>query len=75
MSIDTEVYDSSLLRKVAAQCGTIAPAKKLPSIETKKSWSLPGFGAGVRVATALGYVPIEVLRRGDPIKTQGHLDF
>jgi hypothetical protein len=38
--------------------------------KTKKSWSLPGFGAGARVTTAFGYVPVEALRRRDPIKTR-----
>jgi hypothetical protein len=70
MKQDSEVYDSSLLRKVAAQCGSIATSKKEPPVVTKRSWSLPGFGAGARVATAFGNVPVEVLRRGDPIKTQ-----
>ena len=70
MKQDSEDYDSSLLRKVAAQCGSIAASKKEPAIVTKRSWSLPGFGAGTRVATSFGYVPVEVLRHGDPIKTQ-----
>jgi hypothetical protein len=70
MKQDSEVFDSSLLQKVATQCGPIATSSKEPSIEIKKSWSLPGFGAGTRVATAYGFVPVEALRRGDPIKTQ-----
>jgi len=70
MKRDSEVYDSSLLRKVAVQCGSIAASKKEPAKVTKRSWSLPGFGAGTRVATAFGYVPVELLRHGDPIKTQ-----
>jgi hypothetical protein len=70
MMQNSEVYDSSLLQKVASQCGSTAAKSKEPPIVTKRSWSLPGFGAGARVATAFGYVPVEVLRRGDPIKTQ-----
>lgn len=70
MNVVSEVFDSSLLRKVAGQCGSVTTAKKEPSIRTTRSWSLPGFGAGTRIATAFGYVPIEVLRLGDPIKTQ-----
>ena len=70
MKQDSEVFDSSLLQKVATQCGPIATSSKEHSIEIKKSWSLPGFGAGTRVATAYGFVPVEALRRGDPIKTQ-----
>ena len=67
---NSDVLDSSLLQKVAAQCGSVAAISKEPSIATEGSWSLPGFGAGARVATAFGYVPIEALRRRDPIKTQ-----
>ena len=65
-----DVQESSLLRKIAAQCGSVeAPPKKQPTVP-EKTWSLPGFGAGARVATAFGHVPVEVLRRGDPVKTQ-----
>lgn len=67
---NSEVYDSSLLQKIAAQCGSTAVKSKEPPVVTKSSWSLPGFGAGARVATAFGNVPVEVLRHGDPIKTQ-----
>ncbi|MFT7146096.1 MAG: hypothetical protein ACJASZ_000970, partial [Yoonia sp.] len=70
MMRNSEVYDSSLLQKIAAQCGSTAAKSKEPPVVTKRSWSLPGFGAGARVATAFGNVPVEVLRRGDPIKTQ-----
>ncbi|WP_375342486.1 Hint domain-containing protein [Yoonia sediminilitoris] len=63
-------FDFSLLQKVAAQCGTVAAISKEPSVAPEGSWSLPGFGAGASVATAFGYVPVEALRRRDPIKTQ-----
>ncbi len=33
-------------------------------------WSLPGFGAGARVVTSFGKVPVEALRRRDPVKTR-----
>ena len=65
-----DVQESSLLRKIAAQCGSVeAPPKKQPTVP-EKTWSLPGFGAGALVATAFGHVPVVVLRRGDPVKTQ-----
>ena len=32
-------------------------------------WSLPGFGAGAKVMTSFGAVPVEALRRRDPVRT------
>jgi len=64
------VFESSLLQKSAAQSGSVAAISKEPSIKPEGIWSLPGFGAGARVATAFGYVPVEALRRRDPIKTR-----
>ena len=64
------VFESSLLQKAAAQSGSVAAISKEPSIKPEGIWSLPGFGAGARVATAFGYVPVEALRRRDPIKTR-----
>jgi hypothetical protein len=40
------------------------------TVEMGNTWSLPGFGAGARVTTAFGYVPVEALRLRDPIKTR-----
>lgn len=37
---------------------------------TKMPWSLPGFGAGARVSTGLGNVPVEALRLRDPVRTR-----
>ncbi|KQI71242.1 hypothetical protein AN191_13165 [Loktanella sp. 5RATIMAR09] len=67
---NSDFSDSSLLQKVAAQCGQAAASPKVPATAAEGSWYLPGFGAGARVATAFGYVPVEALRRRDPIKTQ-----
>ena len=70
MTQNSQVFDSSLLQKVAAQCGSVATTSKKPSNGTKRPWSLSGFGAGARVTTAFGYVPVEALRRRDPVKTR-----
>ena len=32
-------------------------------------WTLPGFGGKSRVLTSFGHLPIEALRRNDPLKT------
>ncbi|WP_439154624.1 Hint domain-containing protein [Yoonia sp.] len=37
---------------------------------TTMPWSLPGFGAGARVSTGFGTVPVEALRIRDPVKTR-----
>jgi hypothetical protein len=67
---NSEVHDPSLLRNVAAQGGSVAAPSKEPLSATERRWSLPGFGSGAMVATTLGDVPVEALRRHDPIKTR-----
>jgi hypothetical protein len=37
---------------------------------TTMLWSLPGFGAGARVFTGFGNVPVQALRLRDPVKTR-----
>jgi len=62
---------SSLLERVSAQCRSVAAAPEKRSIETNELvWSLPGFGAGTQICTSFGYLPIEALRRRDPVKTR-----
>lgn len=65
---------TSMLERIAAQAKPNAAGSSL--IETpveEQVWSIPGFGAGARVQTSFGLVPVEALRVGDPIKTgSGH---
>jgi hypothetical protein len=35
------------------------------------AWTLPGFGADVRVTTSFGDLPLHALRRRDPLRTPG----
>jgi len=35
----------------------------------QKDWSMPGFGTGTCIETSFGDVPVELLRRGDPVRT------
>lgn len=62
---------SSMLERVSAQCETKTDSTAAPLRPNKPAiWSLPGFGAGASVLTAFGHVPVELLRRGDAIKTR-----
>lgn len=66
-----EISESALLQRIAAQCSSDTAVADEPSITTKSPfWSLPGFGAGARVATSFGHVPVEALRRRDPVRTR-----
>lgn len=58
------LQDKQVLRN-----STPASARE-PTNVTTMPWSLPGFGTGARVSTAFGYVPVEVLRLRDPVKTR-----
>ena len=69
--LEQEISETTLLQKIAAQCISDMVVVKEPSIAAKKPvWSLPGFGAGARVATSFGHVPVEALRRRDAVRTQ-----
>jgi len=69
--------DSALLQRIAAQVAQPAPAQaseknKVITPEesaVEKTWGFTGFGPKSRVLTSFGYVPMEALRRRDPIKT------
>lgn len=62
---------SSMLERVSAQCDIGAEPAPAPLRPNKPAlWSLPGFGAGASVLTAFGNLPVELLRRGDAIKTR-----
>lgn len=61
---------TSMLQRIAAQ--TQSTAKEIETDEPtadEQVWSIPGFGAGARVQTSFGLVPVEALRRGDSLKT------
>jgi hypothetical protein len=67
-----ENSDFALLQRIAAQCKSDDATVEETSTEIKTPfWTLPGFGAGARVVTSFGYVPIEALRLRDAIKTRG----
>ena len=69
--LQEEIFSSALLQSVAAKCKTNAVLAEKPSVATKKhSWFIPGFGAGARVATSFGHVPVEALRCRDEIRTR-----
>lgn len=56
--------------RVAARTG---PGRRPPR-QAPINWSLPGFCSGARVTTSFGDLPIQALRRRDPLRTvQGTL--
>lgn len=75
--------ESALLQRIAAQVAQ--PSAKIPNhidavvadsdlevVEppvVEKTWDFEGFGPKARILTSFGYVPMEALRRRDPIKT------
>jgi len=60
----------SMLERIAAQTKQAEPVAK-PAAQTAApiDWAMPGFGAGARVETSFGHVPVEALRRRDPVRT------
>jgi len=68
--INQDVALTSMLQRIAAQTKPIAAASNVKEKSVDEQvWSIPGFGAGARVQTSFGLVPVEALRIGDPIKT------
>ena len=63
--------ESALLERVAQQ-SISSPENQQSPVEpvVEKDWAMSGFGAKCRVMTSFGLVPIEALRRRDPIKTK-----
>lgn len=66
----------AFLQRIAAQSVPEIPmpqetAPEEPDVPEDQpfGWSLPGFGAGARVMTSFGLVPVEALRRRDPVRT------
>lgn len=65
-----EIHGDDLLQRIAEKCSSQAVSAKVRPVETEQlSWSLPGFGAGARVSTSFGHVPVEALRLRDEIRT------
>ena len=63
---------TNMLKRIQEQAKQIPAAEILePDPRDVRDWSIPGFGAGARIQTSFGLVPVEALRRGDPIKTNG----
>ena len=67
--------DNALLQRIASQVAQpleqsnpIHPEVEAPESHVEKTWDFKGFGAKSRVLTSFGYVPMEALRRRDPIK-------
>lgn len=68
--LDRPTSDEQILLNVAKQaCST--SRKPEPKMRRAKPlhWGLPGFGGKSKVQTSFGQVPIEMLRRNDPVKT------
>lgn len=70
MSIDDDPM--GMLQRIAAQ--TKQPTPVAPVVDPQpvdvQDWTMPGFGPGARVETSFGHVPIEALRRRDPVRTK-----
>lgn len=67
--------DSALLQRIATQVAQPVQKKQPntidldgPDLAEPKTWNFKGFGPKSRVLTSFGYVPLEALRRRDPIK-------
>ena len=70
MNQDVDV--ASMLQRIEGQTGHVSSVEILePNPRDVQDWCIPGFGAGARIQTSFGLVPIEVLRRGDPVKANG----
>jgi hypothetical protein len=68
MNQDVDV--ASMLKRIEEQTRHISTVENLkPDPRDVQEWSIPGFGAGARIHTSFGLVPVEALRRGDPVKT------
>lgn len=68
--LDRPASDEQILLNVAAQaCAT--PSSPKPKIRRAQPmhWDLPGFSGKSKVQTSFGQMPLEMLRRNDPVKT------
>jgi hypothetical protein len=62
--------DEQILLNVLAQSYSEPGTSKLPKAQARPElWKLPGFSGKSRVLTSFGHLPIEALRRNDPIRT------
>jgi len=64
------ISDEQILQNVGAQARS-ASSNPSPEGRSKKPshWTLPGFSGKSKVLTSFGQLPIEALRRNDPLKT------
>lgn len=77
MDLDQTLTDAEILLKVAAQAAiTDEPAGAETSAQKPKRptpepivWAMPGFCGKSKVLTSFGNLPIEALRKNDPLKT------
>lgn len=66
-----KTLESTVLKRILAQRNSETDIAEQPSAATTTPfWTLPGFGAGARVTTSFGNVPVEALRRRDAVKTR-----
>ncbi len=64
-----EENDLSMLSSVMRQAETAPAVRPAGTAPETLAWYKPGFGAKCRVMTSFGALPIEALRRRDPVKT------
>lgn len=64
--------DQEILLKVGQRVQSPAQAvkpEKPAAAQKADAWTMPGFGGKSKVVTSFGQLPIEALRRNDPVKT------
>ena len=76
MSLDQSLSDTQILMNVAAQAAVSdapEPATRKPvataPVAPTVAWAMPGFCGKSKVLTSFGNLPIEALRKNDPLKT------
>ncbi|MFN6951772.1 MAG: Hint domain-containing protein, partial [Albidovulum sp.] len=75
-TIDTTLGGNTFDCIVGRLSGNPAPAAGAPSRSSRRPraepirWALPGLCSGVRVTTSFGDLPVEALRKRDPLRTQ-----
>lgn len=66
-----QASDERILKNVAAKAqSTSSSTKRNRPRAIPFHWYLPGFGGKSKVQTSLGQMPIEMLRRNDPVKVK-----
>lgn len=68
--MDHDGDQTYMLQRIAAQTKPVAGVRKVIAKPVDEQGAgIAGFGAGARVQTSFGHVPVEALRRRDPIRT------